>query len=336
MRKSLFFLTASIFTLQVVFSQPVAVTGMVKVESGYPVSGVLIKGKKEKIQTLTDSMGVFKIGASPYSILLVTYPGFKRLEIKVEDKPIDTVITLLLENGGQKYDAASSKIKSEHFQDAISMQKGASNTIIYNNAPASGAFFPQFSSKEEAQGSKYLFHDWVSGFIVTANSNTIKNDSSRFNYNKMSGNLIMTQDGKTAIEFDHAQIRAFTLYNTGTEYSFEDVSSISTNAFCQVIAKGNKYAVYKLTTTKFVKSNYHTDGMTSTGNPYDEYIDEHKYYLLTPDENKFELPKLTKKSIKGALKNEQQKVDDYFSQHKAEVVDETFLKNLVDYLNQLQ
>jgi hypothetical protein len=321
------------FAPQIVFSQPVAVTGMVKVESGYPVSGVLIKGKKEKIQALTDSMGIFKIGASPYSVLIVSYAGFKSLEIKVADKPIDTVIILLPENEGQKYDAASSKIKSENLQDAISAQKGASNTIIYNNAPASGAFFPQFSSKEESQGSKYLFHDWVSGFIVTADSNTIKNDLARFNYNKMSGNLIMTQDGKSAIEFDHAQITAFTLYNAGTEYPFEDVPSISTNAFCQVIAKGNKYAAYKLTTTKFVKSNYHTDGMTSTGNPYDEYIDEHKYYLLTPADNKFELSKLNKKSIKGALKNEQQRVDDYFSQHKAEIVDEAFLKNLVDYLN---
>src|SRR6476661_566532 len=105
MRKHFSFLLIAIFALQIVFCQPVTVAGMVKVESGYPVSGVLIKGKKEKIETLTDSTGVFKIGASPSSILVVSYPGFKSLEIKVEDKPIDTVITLLPENEGQKYDA---------------------------------------------------------------------------------------------------------------------------------------------------------------------------------------------------------------------------------------
>ena len=74
--------------------------------------------------------------------------------------------------------------------------------------------------------------------------------------------------------------------------------------------------------------------MTSTGNPYDEYIDEHEYYLLTPADNKFETFKLSKKSIEKAFKNVQQKVSDYFSRHKGETVDETFLKNLVDYLNQ--
>jgi hypothetical protein len=66
-----------------------------------------------------------------------------------------------------------------------------------------------------------------------------------------------------------------------------------------LIAKGTKYAVYKLTTTKFVKSNYHTDGVTLTGNPYDEYIDKHKYYLVTPG-NKSELIKTLKKIHQGA------------------------------------
>ncbi len=336
-KRVLILLPITIFIWRIAFSQPIPVTGIVKIESGYPVPGVLIKGKKEKIQTYTDSIGIFKISASPYSTLLVSYEGFKQIEIKVEDKPIDTTIILYPQHVQQKNEAADTKIKSENFQSAISAQKRVSNTVVYNNGlptSSSGAFFPQFSSKEETRGSKYLFNEWVNGFVVTAAGSSIKNDATQFNYDKISGSLLMTEDKKTAIELDKSQIKAFTLYSdTSTEYTFENIPVISSNTFCQLIAKGSKYGIYKLIKTKFVKSDYHTDGMTSTGNPYDEYIDEYEYYLLTPADNKFETFKLSKKSIEKVLKNEQQKIHDFFSMHKGEQVDETFLKNLIAYLN---
>src|SRR6266487_2361518 len=186
-----------IFTVRGVSGQPIVVSGIVKIESGYPVSGAIIKGKKEKIQVFTDSLGIFKIEASPYSKLMVSYEGFKEVEIKVEDKPIDTTIILLPQNAMQKNDATESKIKSENFQSAISTQKGVTNTIVYNNSAlprsSSGAFFPQFSSKEETRGSKYLFNEWVNGFVVTTAGSSIKNDATQFNYDKISGSLLMTE-----------------------------------------------------------------------------------------------------------------------------------------------
>ena len=49
----------------------------------------------------------------------------------------------------------------------------------------------------------------------------------------------------------------------------------------QVLSAGSKYKIYKLTTTKFIKSDMETNGLVSSGNPYDEYADEITYYVLT-------------------------------------------------------
>jgi hypothetical protein len=50
-------------------------------------------------------------------------------------------------------------------------------------------------------------------------------------------------------------------------------------------------------------------------------------------DNKAGIFELKKKSIKEAFADEKTKVDDYFAQHKYDDIDDTFVRNLIIYLN---
>ena len=98
-------------------------------------------------------------------------------------------------------------------------------------------------------------------------------------------------------------------------------------------AQKTKYALYKRTTTKFVKANYVSTGLTSTGNNYDEFLDDNRYFVYSEKDKSFAAVDLKKKSIKSVLENEKPKVDEWFSQNGNADIDETFLKGVINFLN---
>ena len=81
-----------------------------------------------------------------------------------------------------------------------------------------------------------------------------------------------------------------------------------------------------------MQADYQTNGITETGNKYDEYVDEWQYFILS---SKGELMKieLKKKSIEKVLENESSKVESFFNDHKRDKVDEAFVKSLLQSLN---
>ena len=109
------------------------------------------------------------------------------------------------------------------------------------------------------------------------------------------------------------------------------VPEINIDLFCEVIALGDSCAVFKLTTTKFVKANFQSDGIVSTGNNYDEYVDDVKYYVYNGRTDAYQPFLLKKKSIIAAFDNNA-RVNEYFSKHK-DAIDENVVKNLADYIN---
>ena len=75
--------------------------------------------------------------------------------------------------------------------------------------------------------------------------------------------------------------------------------------------------------------------MTESGNPYDEFVDESKYFVLYPDHQTFILLELKIKKLKTSLGNEANgKVTSFLSEHKYEPVNESFLIGLVNAMNQ--
>ena len=101
----------------------------------------------------------------------------------------------------------------------------------------------------------------------------------------------------------------------------------------QVLAAGSKYKIYKLTTTKFIKSDETTNGLVSSGNPYDEYADENTYYVLNVQSNQVQKLALKKKSMKEIFGNEGNKLNTFLTEHSADSFDDHFLKSLGSYVN---
>ena len=197
-----------------------------------------------------------------------------------------------------------------------------------------GASLPVFGHKDDTKGSRYLFDKWVNGSVVNSKNESINNSSYLFNYDKLNKSLLVTTDKKSVIEVAAADLNNFVLKDEHSIYHFVHLSFINPNLFFIEIEKDSaKYSLYRVLKTKFIKSNYRNDGLTESGNNYDEYLDESDYYIIFPNHTTYKKIELKKKNIKEALVMESAKVEDYFSHHKNDELTEFYLKGLVQFLN---
>ena len=233
---------------------------------------------------------------------------------------------------------------------AINVNSIAQNSTIQNNAVAndfnnfsrlenSGSYvkggIPVFNTKEATVGTRYLFDSWVSGSVTTMNDTVFANPNFLFNYDKVSKNLLATQDKANVIEIYLSQIKSFVLKDKDKIMDFERVDIINHTDFFQALVKdASKFSLYKSLQTKFIKSNYTTNGIAESGNKYDEYKDEISYYVVLPGGKDFRKLELKKKSIKQALSSETSKVEAYFSSHQQDILNEDFLTGLITNLDQ--
>ena len=100
----------------------------------------------------------------------------------------------------------------------------------------------------------------------------------------------------------------------------------------QIISDGSTYKIYKLTKTKFIASNYHSDGIASTGNPYDEFQDDDSYFVVYAKTNQVQKLALKKKAIKQAFAADENKVTAYLQANDGDI-DENYLHDFGDYMN---
>ena len=196
-----------------------------------------------------------------------------------------------------------------------------------------GSILPTFLIKENTKGSRYLYEKWVDGSVIGTDGVVYNSPKFKYNYDKINRKLFMLFDSSTTIELSSGDIAGFTLKNDEGVSYFERLKNSTDLNFYQPIYKNEKgYSLYKLLTTKFKKADYQTNGIIESGNKYDEYTDQEEYFILSP---KQELLKFTfkKKNIEKVLEAESSKVGTFFSQHKADAVDEDFVKKLLQYLN---
>ena len=200
---------------------------------------------------------------------------------------------------------------------------------IYN-----GSALPVFMPKDETKGTQYLFEKWVPGIVLNEKREQIKNDLYLYNYDKMSKVLLFTQDQANIIELDMKTVNGFSLLYKDEPRTYLKMTILDKEDYYQLLsAQKTKYALYKRTTTKFVKANYVSTGLTSTGNNYDEFLDDNRYFVYSEKDKSFAAVDLKKKSIKSVLENEKPKVDVWFSQNGNADIDETFLKGVINFLN---
>lgn len=309
-------------------AQQLTVNGQVKDEQGNAVALAFVQDKKDNTATRTDSVGHFSLKANSGGSLIVSSAGYNTKKIDVNGNT-DLIVVLSAagnspsnDNGGQT--PATNDLVAFH---------GTDNAMLYTNHNY-GASLPQFNTVGATQGSRYLFKDWVQGAVTGTDGKVYNNPKYGFNYDKMSGGLYMTQDKRTAIIIDPSEIKSFVLYNTvGQPETFEYVPDIDKTHYPILLSGGKNYKIYKLISTKFIKANYQTDGMTSTGNNYDEYDDEYTYYVLNEKDNKLQELRLKKKSLKEVFADDSKKLQEFMSGDSEKINDE-YLKQLGAFLNQ--
>lgn len=188
-----------------------------------------------------------------------------------------------------------------------------------------------FATKANTVGTQYLFPNWVKGSVVDNSGNIF---DGLFNFDKITQELYLKLDSSSnnAFMVDKQQIKSATLTDGLISYQLERVPSLNNNNLYRILEKG-KYSLYGFTKTKFIPSNYTSNGIVTSGNLYDEYKDEVHYYIVFPDGTNKEIS-LKKKAIKSVLENEKNTVDLFFKNNDAPSIDENYLKQLVTVLNQ--
>jgi hypothetical protein len=302
--------------------------GVVKNEKNKPVpyASVMVEGE-EKGTVVTDSLGIFKIDAKPNAVLIINAEHYESSMEMINGRELITaILTKSPENTTSKPDeTVKQQIISNAFQD---FKNAASGSLF------GGAMLPVFHQSEETRGSRYLFKDWVRGSVLNDKGAVVSDESSFFNYDKIFHYLLVTKDKKSMIQADNQQIQSFTLQGENREYKFVRIPGINTKEFfIELVKSEEKYSLYRSIKTNFEKANYQSSGLVESGKDYDEYVDENKYYLVFPG-GKYKTIELKKKSIREVFSSEEKKVNAYFSHHKEDSVDESYLTGLIQALNQ--
>jgi hypothetical protein len=249
-------------------AQSNTVTGSVKDEQGSPLHYVFVLDEQAKNAVFTDSLGNFTITGNPVSKLHFNLAGHEGKWVDVKDNAALQVVL-------KSTDAAG----SGNTPSTISAQITTTNTNGLATIGDGGVIAPTHQ-KGELRGSQYLFKTFAHGFIINSDGGIVYNPDYLFDYDKIGGALLLTQDKQTITEVGWDQTKSFTVYsNEDVPFVFEKAPAIDPSHYVQVLASGKKYKIYKLIKTTFVKADYVNSGVVAHGTDFDEYVDDADYYL---------------------------------------------------------
>jgi hypothetical protein len=208
------------------------------------------------------------------------------------------------------------------------------NPGVYEQANSSyDKFLPSVYNKEPTQGSPFLIPVYVPGLVINQSYGIVNKSDYLYNYDKMTGNLLLIRDNETPIAINRELVNSFCLKVDRGGYVFMRVPLINSNEYFQVIYKGSKYSSYKLYKNIFINANQKTNGYITDGKDYDEYQDVETFYIVDERKEEWAVFELSKKSIKKTLNSESAAVDQFFKVHKYADITESFFANLFEALN---
>jgi len=336
-----------------VSAQTISISGTVKTADGDALHLAFVQDKQYKNGAYTDSVGGFSLAVNPNSKLKVSCKGFKDTLISINNqttfavvlKPAVTIVgarSNITPQADDHNDVNFATFSGGMVRDEPSVPNhkeiytGPGGPVTLTSGSydmAQGAIFPVFTHKEATQGNRYLFSTWVHGYVVNSRDSVIQNPALFFNYDKMGGGLLLTKDKHAAIEVFRENVKSFTLFDALNQpLTFAPVPEIDKTHYVQVIASGNNYKIYKTIKTRFIASNYESDGLASTGNNFDLYEDEFDYYILNVKTNQLQKIGLKKKVLKQAFAADGTKADGYFKTNDGDI-DDNYLASLGDYMN---
>lgn len=325
--KKVFLVCLSLFTLtQVTKAQTNTITGKIKDDQGSPIRYVFIHDTQSTRATFTDSLGNFSIQVTPTSRLQLQSPGHKDTVLNITPGSSQLQVSLKQAVGETVKVYAQVKLVTEAVRTTNEVDLGT----ISNGGTISGIKH----QREGTRGNRYLFDEFVPGYVITNDDKFVYNYAYHFNYDKIGGALLLTEDNNTVTHVPDEQIKSFSVFGNGDKlYTFEMVPAIDKSHYVQVLSSGPKYIIYKLVLTHLVKADYTNAGITSHGADYDEFVDDETYAVLDVTTNQI-LPLLPKKkSIKADFIKETDKANKYLTDHSGSINDE-YLAELGNYMNQ--
>jgi hypothetical protein len=204
-------------------------------------------------------------------------------------------------------------------------------TFLYFTCSFSSSAQQPFSPREEPPdhavgfilNSPLLFRGFVKAKVISHNT-FFENDSMSYNLDKQSQKLLVTLDGKTIYKFDKREFNSVVFSIGDTSFTFEHVPAIdSKDLFFAIVKTAGKYSLYKY--IRIENRNF-------------AYVQWETYYILFPfpSAKYLRLKILNKKLIERAfaLTSDNQKIETFYSTHRASGSKEFFLKQLVEYLNE--
>ncbi|MBS1522715.1 MAG: hypothetical protein JST50_17080 [Bacteroidetes bacterium] len=282
------------------------IKGTVQGENGKLLHYAMIADSKYNNIAFTDSVGDFTIATHPDSKLMVQFDGYR-----------DTLIDANMISQNPQIDlkpVVSLPVETIGLGVRTAMTADGRVAVVRRNA--------------YLVGSRYLLDAFVPGYFTYADGKKFYNKNCLFNYEKVSGFVLLTVDKQTVREVNREQIKSFTLYDkTDRRYDFEQVPEIDKIHYVQVLASGPKYKIVKLIRTNFSSSGVAHTAAGDIGQDYDEYSDEAEYYVFNVQTKQLQKITLKKRALKEAFQKETDKVNKFMSENDGSV-DDDFLGKL--------
>lgn len=309
-------------------AQNIAVTGNVKNDKGNSLHYVFVSDNQAKNAVFTDSLGNFTITAKQGTKLQFQYAGYADTTIDI-NKSADLRVALR-SLGGTTGSGGSLTAQKTISSQSKSLVTNADMGTLSSGGEIGGPAH----KKGNLHGSRYLFEDFVHGFLINESDELIYNPAYLFDYDKIGGVLLITQDKNSVSEANVDRTKSFTLYsNTDGRFVFERVPAIDKAHYSQVLASGKKYNIYKTISTRFVKSDYVNNGITTHGNDYDEYVDDYVYYVLDVQGGQLQKFNPKKRALKTIFAKDADKLNKFLADNSGDI-DDAYLSKLGDLMNQ--
>jgi len=185
-------------------------------------------------------------------------------------------------------------------------------------------------SDNNIKGSRYFPNTWETGSVTTTNGETMSNYLVLFD--KQNQDVYVKEKDKSEIVLlDKDQLQQFSI--DGHNFiSGAKISGEPTAYYEQVAGKDDKVALYKLTTTKFIKADRQDPERIKAGDFSDEYRDEITYFIKRSNQPLQKI-KLTRNNLLKALPEESKEVQSFLNAHANDGIDERVMRDLINNLN---
>ncbi|WP_428327728.1 hypothetical protein [Mucilaginibacter sp.] len=301
------------------FGQTVLVNGTVSNQAGEPVPFAFIKDIKHNYATFSDSVGNFHLRVDPASSLVALAPHYKNEVVAIGGS--QKIKMVMISNGSE---AASTKTDADN--------AGGSNSFLMNRqllvTTNLGAFSQTIKTgfnQEETRGSRYMFANWLPAFGINKSDTLLADIGTVYNYDKINGNLLLSEDKKTTSMIPKGEVKSFTLFDgKGHPHIFVSAPEINGKPYIEILVNSPKVKIYKKVDTKLVAADFHTDGVIESGHRYDEYVDVERYYVVKDGAKPVSIS-LRKKTIKEIFAGD---ADKFIADQGSRDVDEDYLADL--------